>query len=518
MKQAPLLEIPEQPEQQPLADLPAQPTVEKASRWKLRSADRSKLVLTAIPLDEVLPADHKARAIVTLLERVDVSRFYTNIRTWEGRAGRRMRDPKTMIAVILYGYSEGVGSMREVAALTAYDPALMWLTGLDTICHTELSEFRREHREGLNQLFVDLLAILDQAKVIDLEQVTVDGTRIRTYAGCDTFRREKTIRKRLEQAQSLVQAMEQSESSEGHSARQLRAQKELVKRLEACQQELERLRESKSSAEEKENARVSISEPESRVMKTATDGYIPAYNVQLMTETQNKAIVNVDVSNVSCDGEHLPTALDQVKEGTGKQPDQVLADGSYITQDNLRQAHERQVELVGPLPDTTVHTLEGLKKRGIDQAFGPQAFVWDEAKKAFRCPQGKALAYQGTQKKDQKRQYDVYQASVGDCALCPHRTQCVGKDKARVLKVQQRNPLVVAHEAKMATEAAKATYRKRGEVAEFPNAWLKEKLGLRKFRLCGLRKAKIEVMWACVSYNLMLWRRQVWLPELQAAC
>ena len=109
MQQEPLIDIPEQPEEPLLAVLPSQPASEAAPRLKLRLADRGKLVLTAIALEDALPANHKARAIVALLERVDTQAFYTGIRSLEGKAGRGMRDPKTMIAVILYAYSDARG-------------------------------------------------------------------------------------------------------------------------------------------------------------------------------------------------------------------------------------------------------------------------------------------------------------------------------------------------------------------------------------------------------------------------
>jgi hypothetical protein len=103
-----------------------------------------------------------------------------------------------------------------------------------------------------------------------------------------------------------------------------------------------------------------------------------------------------------------------------------------------------------------------------------------------------------------------------------HRERCVQikrreQGEGRRLQVLRQNPLVTAHQAKMATERAKEAYRKRGEVAEFPNAWLKDKIGLRKFRLRGLAKAKIEALWACLAYNVAIWQRKVWLPELKAA-
>ena len=67
---------------------------------------------------------------------------------------------------------------------------------------------------------------------------------------------------------------------------------------------------------------------------------------------------------------------------------------------------------------------------------------------------------------------------------------------------------------KMQTPQAKEIYRQRGAVAEFPNAWIKEKLGLRQFRLCGLAKVLLEVLWACLTYNIQQWIRLRWRAAL----
>jgi DDE family transposase len=44
-------------------------------------------------------------------------------------------------------------------------------------------------------------------------------------------------------------------------------------------------------------------------------------------------------------------------------------------------------------------------------------------------------------------------------------------------------------------------------VAEFCNAWIKSKLGLRQFHVRGLVKVQTEMLWACLTYNLQQWIR-----------
>jgi hypothetical protein len=74
--------------------------------------------------------------------------------------------------------------------------------------------------------------------------------------------------------------------------------------------------------------------------------------------------------------------------------------------------------------------------------------------------------------------------------------------------------VVVAFRQKMETEAAQQAYRQRGAVAEFPNAWIKEKIRLRQFRLRGLAKVRMELFWACLTYNVQQWIRLCWRPPL----
>jgi len=68
----------------------------------------------------------------------------------------------------------------------------------------------------------------------------------------------------------------------------------------------------------------------------------------------------------------------------------------------------------------------------------------------------------------------------------------------------------------MKTEAAQQIYKQRGPVAEFPHAWIKEKLGMRKFRLRGMAKAATEALWGALTYNVQQWIRLSWRPKRMA--
>jgi hypothetical protein len=77
----------------------------------------------------------------------------------------------------------------------------------------------------------------------------------------------------------------------------------------------------------------------------------------------------------------------------------------------------------------------------------------------------------------------------------------------------EKTAQLVAFEAKMQTEQAQLIYKERAGVAEFPNAWIKEKMGLRQFRLRGVVKVGLEALWACLTYNICQWIRLCWKPR-----
>ncbi|MGH9448787.1 MAG: transposase, partial [Terriglobia bacterium] len=88
----------------------------------------------------------------------------------------------------------------------------------------------------------------------------------------------------------------------------------------------------------------------------------------------------------------------------------------------------------------------------------------------------------------------VYQASAADCQACAFQKQCGAGGQGRNIVRSENVPRVAAYVDKMRTAVARAIYRLRAPVAEFTNAWLKAKIGLRQFRVRGLKKVCCEVL------------------------
>ena len=115
-------------------------------------------------------------------------------------------------------------------------------------------------------------------------------------------------------------------------------------------------------------------------------------------------------------------------------------------------------------------------------------------------------------RRGQRLQEHLNQTAAHKMECCPTAQTC-----GRTVVRGEPSPLLKALREKMQTEAYRQSYRKRSEVAEFPNAWLKEKLGIRRFRLRGLAKVAMESLWAVITYNVQQWIRLRWREQLAAA-
>jgi len=473
--------------------------------------------MVALDVESLIPMDHKARAIWELAGRFDLSEFEKGLKTEEGGKGAPAWSPRLLLSIWVYGLSEGIRTARAIERMTDYEPALRWLTGLKHVNHHTLSDFLAENGEAVRKFMVDMLAMLEHAGQVDLEQVMHDGTKVRANAGSGSFRREKTIRERLKRAQELVSQAEQGDTKEEltrRAAARKRAEREQQERLERALEELKR-----AQLEEKEKppeaVRVSMTDPEARVMRHGDCAIAPSYNVQISTDAKETYIIGVDVSQSSSDFEALVPAVEGIEAQMGRAPKQMVVDGGYVSEKNIEKVTEKGIDLIGPENiGEEGRSKSALKRAGIDPAFGPKAFVV-EADGSVRCPAGKRLKYQRPSLKHGKR-FKQYRASGADCEGCPLREQCCPRtpEEGRLVSIREYSPVEAAYREKVKTDWAKEIYRKRSQVAEFPNARIKARFGLRQFLRRGMEKVKAEALWFCLTFNVVQWIAKCWRPAM----
>jgi len=481
---------------------------------KLRTVDRKQGVLRPTSVDDLIGEDHPARNIWEFVENLDLNDFYDSIASVEGEAGRSAFDPLMLISVWVYAYSRGIGSAREISRLCETDPAYQWLTGYQSVNPHTLSDFRVTHKKGLDGLFEQVLGLLSAVGLLKLERVTQDGTKVQANASPKTFRKKDKIRSHLKMAREHVAAMgdpnqppkEQAKSK----ARKQSAARERAKRIERALGEVEKLSSNKRDQTQKKGPKVSTTDPDARMMKHSHGGILPSYNVQLSVDSEEKLIAAVDVTNAENDSAQLLPAIERLEQTFSSTPCQVIADGDYTNYRSVADMAELEIDYYGSWKQK-VKEKSRFGWRGLSEAFFPSQFHYDSERDVYVCPMGQTLVYRKTINHPNSTKSRLYRATVDDCAACPHNHQCcprsLPKGQGRAISRLVVPEAVLLFKKKMQTEEAKQTYRKRSEVAEFPNLWLKSKMKLRLFRLRGLDKVVFEAKWAALAYNIHQWLR-----------
>ena len=478
---------------------------------KYKPVDRSQTSLQVLDYECLIEAHHPARIIWELAGKMNLEPFARNCKTREGEVGRACWPPRLLVSVWVYAYTQRVASARAIERLTAYEPGLRWLTAGQEVNYHTLADFRVDHREALEKLFAEFLAMLDQAGVVNLKTILQDGTKMKAVAGHGSFHRRPTLEKRLKAARKVLkkldrEATQDEKMDERRQAAQKRAAREAVARGEAALKELEK-REAGTPPSEHADLRVSHSESETRKMKDGHGGYQAGYNMQVSTEVQSRIIVAVGLTSETNDLHQLIPALDRLEQSGLPTPQTVIADNGYATRNNVEQMAERKVEFVAPWKDDAARQAGPSVRSGIAKEFTASAFQQQARGQQLLCPDGKTLVVI-QQKKHHGIPKVMFQAKAADCARCQFLRQCCGhRGGPRRVELPVESKAMREYLARMKRSAMKKLYKKRAEIAEFPHMWIKGVQNLRQFSVRGIVKAGTEALWMALAYNVTQWIR-----------
>jgi transposase len=340
---------------------------------RLRRPDRMQVLLRPCSLEEVLPPGHQVRTLWAVVERLDLSRFYQPLKARGAAPGRSATDPQLLVALWLWAATQGVGSARRLARLCQEHDAYRWLCGGVNVNYHTISDFRTDHEQALDELFTLVLAMLIGRGLVSVKRISQDGMRVRASAGQSSFKREQKLIDALAVAKAQVEALKQQREAEQRGeqsgddddesedrrrrrterqrAAQERAARERQARVEqalAQMPELKAIKAKHNGKKSKQPPRASTTDAEARKMKMADGGFRPAYNVQLASDPQSRAIVGVAVSDLGTDQPHSQPMRQQVEQRTGETVEDHLMDGGFIKFEALEQAAADGVTIYAP--------------------------------------------------------------------------------------------------------------------------------------------------------------------------
>lgn len=144
------------------------------------ACDRRQSMLLPPDLMDWVPDDHVVWSILGAVEQMDLSAFYGAYR--ENGQGRAAYEPSMMVALLLYSYARGNRSSRGIERACREDVTYKLITAMRVPDHSTIAEFRRRHEQALGELFTKVLALCQEAGLVEVGVISIDGTKIRANA------------------------------------------------------------------------------------------------------------------------------------------------------------------------------------------------------------------------------------------------------------------------------------------------------------------------------------------------
>jgi hypothetical protein len=279
-----------------------------------------------------------------------------------------------MTALLLYAYCTGVPSSRQIEKKTYEDVPFRVIAANRHPDHDSICEFRKRHLKALADLFLQTLRLCQEAGLVKLGHVALDGTKIKANASkhkAMSYGRMKKSKDELEkEIQGLLKSAEAVDKEEDQKygkgkkgwdlpdelkrrETRLAKIKEAMSALEeeARQKASEKQEATEAKAEEKQapasqpppaeppdKAQRNFTDPDSRIMKmTSTKSFEQCYNGQAIVDDFSQVIVAAGLSQRANDQEEVELILDILEENLGGIPHHmaITTDAGYFSETNL---------------------------------------------------------------------------------------------------------------------------------------------------------------------------------------
>lgn len=345
-----------------------------------RSYDQGQVFLLPPSLDDWLPDGHTARFVSEVVDdMLNLDAIYAG---YKNRTGAPPFDPRMMLKLVVYAYSTGVTSSREIERRCQVDVAFRWLSANTVPDYRSISRFRRRHLDALDDLFAQVLVLCANAGLVKLGRVALDGTKLDASASKHTAMSYGRLVTRIPEVEAEVKRLlAEAEDVDAAEDAEFGADKrgdELPVELRTREGRLAKMREAKAaieaeaaeraaaeaadkarkqnksdaeidaaaseaaaSATPRDKAQRSFTDPDARMMKT-NRGFSYAYNAQAAADEFSQVILAGYITQAPTDVNQLLVMLERINlaltaAGLG-QPERTLADAGYCSTANIDEA------------------------------------------------------------------------------------------------------------------------------------------------------------------------------------
>jgi transposase len=337
-------------------------------------ADRNTDYLLPPSVQDWLNEDHLARFVVEVIDQLDLSNL---TRQYAGR-GSKAHHPATLLAILVYGYATGVFSSRKLETATYDSVAFRFIAANSHPDHDTLATFRRRFLDELAGLFVQVLEMAQEMKLLKLGTVCLDGTKIHASASRHSalshghiVKLQTQIEREVQELLALAERADSANIPDGMDLPvELKLRKDRLAAMAAAKAKIAAraaqryarekaefdAKMDKRAAQEKDTGKkiagrvptapvpgvrdadqINLTDEESRIMAVSGGGFEQAYNAQAAVDAATMLVVATGVTQAPNDKEQIEPMLKTLQAQAQRlgAAQTVIADTGYCSERNI---------------------------------------------------------------------------------------------------------------------------------------------------------------------------------------
>ena len=461
--------------------------------------------------------------------------------------GRPAYDPALLLKIILFAYSKGITSSREIEWCCRHNIIFMALSCQSTPHFTTIAEFISGHCEAVGSLFEQVLLVCDEQGLLGHELFAIDGCKMPSNAAKEWSGTHKELAAKRDKIKRLIQ-----HHTMKHQQQDLldsETDKTLIKESKLQQQRHEQAIETLNQAADKiddflknnkprmgkgkriTEVKSNITDNESAKM-TTSKGTIQGYNGIASVDKKHKVIMGADAFGEGQEHHTLKPILKGIQARYKKLglSDDIFKNGVIVTADtgfaneaNMEYLYENTINAY--IPDNQFrsrdprfqdqkkkHPRASRAKKGSTKIFPASEFNFDGEGMRCLCPNGESLSFRGVIEDASGNKSARFEGRLTQCRNCPIKHQCMKNPRsADHRKGAGRQVSFLLHKSNTATDwmkervdsdKGKRIYSHRMSVVEpvFGNLEFNKKLT--RFTLRGLNKINAQWKLFCMVQNI----------------
>ena len=504
---------------------------EDGAMAKYKYYDYSQTKLIPVSLEEQLMPGTLEFAIHTLVEtRIDRSVFdnrYANDET-----GRLAYDPKILLKVVLFGYSRGLLSSRQIERACRENVTFMALSCGEHPDHSTIAGFVSSMEEEIKLIFRDVLLVCEEEGLLGGTFFALDGCKLpsnasKEWSGTvgDLRRKKERIEKKVKQLveEQVKIDRREEEEEEGVAERRFFGGEERGRQIERLRKKAERLErwlgENRSKVGRRgKEIKSNVTDNESAIMVTS-HGTIQGYNGQALVDSKDQVIIHAEAFGEAQDLHLIPAILDGAKENMGAigcgedylVGKTLTADSNYHSPLNLNKCEQEGLDAYIPdkrfrRRDPRFHD-EYRQRHPRSDRLSLADFRYREERDEYCCPKGRVFRLEGKEAVYDGVIYRRYSNGRDSCKGCELKARCIKGKKAKRNTVMipvgsVLGNLTKAMAAKVDSEQGRRIYHRRIAIAEPVFANIRVRKVMNRFTVRGKIKVNIQWLLYCMVHNI----------------